>query len=316
MSRIPDVLQFWYLTGPTASGKTSIGLVLAERLGAEIIALDSMSVYRGMDIGTAKPTPDQLARVPHHLVDIRNPDELFSVSDYLAEVGRLTAEIRGRGKEVLFVGGTPLYLKSLLRGMFEGPPADEAFRREVRAEAEVAGTEALHRRLRQVDPLSAAKLHPHDTRRIIRALEVYKLTGQPISHQQLEFEEGTPPDACRVFVLDWPRPILHQRINDRVTQMFDAGFVDEVQQLLTCFGTLSRTARQAVGYQEVIRHLTEGVSLGRTIEATKARTRQFAKRQITWFRSLSECRWIPRTGDESAEELVEQMIELGKTIRG
>jgi tRNA dimethylallyltransferase len=253
--------------------------------------------------------------VPHHLIDIRDPSELFSISDYLAEVAHVTHQIRSRGREVLFVGGTPLYLKSLLRGMYEGPPADEAFRQEVRAEADAVGMEALHRRLQQVDPLSAAKLHPRDTRRIIRALEVHWLTGQPISHQQLQFDEGMPAESCRVFVLDWPRPILHQRINDRVAGMFQAGFVDEVQNLLTHHGTLSRTALQAVGYQEVIRHLTEGLSLERTIETTQARTRQFAKRQITWFRSLSECRWVPRREDQPSEELLELILAQGRAVR-
>ncbi len=304
-------LDCWFLTGPTASGKTAIGLELAARLDAEIIAMDSMSIYRGMDIGTAKPSREDQSRIPHHLVDIRDPAELFSVSDYLAASAETIREIRGRGRGVLFVGGTPLYLKALLRGMFEGPPADEAFRREVTQEAERVGIEALHRRLQLVDPLSAAKLHPHDVRRIVRALEVYRTTGQPISHLQLQFDEGSPADACRVFVLDWPRPVLHERIDERVTRMFEAGLVDEVRGLLARFGTLSRTARQAVGYQEAIAELAGDLSREQAMQATRTRTRQFAKRQLTWFRSLSECRWISRSAEQPAEDVVEQILAAG-----
>ena len=158
----------WFLTGPTASGKTAIGLELAERIGAEIVSLDSMALYRGMDIGTAKPTPEQHRRVPHHLVDLVNPDTEFSLSQYVAAAHQVVAQIRQRGSEVLFVGGTPLYLKALLRGLYPGPPADWQFRREIEEELNFVGIEALHTRLQQVDPLAAARLHPHDKRRIIR----------------------------------------------------------------------------------------------------------------------------------------------------
>ena len=207
-------------------------MCLAERLNAEIISMDSMAIYRDMDIGTAKPAPELRAAVPHHLIDILDPTELYSVSDYLIDAEKRVNEIRARGKEPLFVGGTPLYLKAMLRGMFEGPPADEEFRAEVAAEIDRVGIEALHKRLEQVDPLSASKLHPNDVRRIIRALEVYKATGEPISHMQMQFDEGRQPEEARVFVLTWPRSELHVRINDRVDQMFAAGFVDEVRALL------------------------------------------------------------------------------------
>ena len=159
----------WFLTGPTASGKTGIGLELAERIGAEIVSLDSMALYRGMDIGTAKPTAEQRRRVPHHLIDIVNPDTEFSLSQYVAAAHQVVAQIRQRGCEVLFVGGTPLYLKALLRGLYPGPPADWQFRQEIEEELKFVGIEALHTRLQQVDPLAAARLHPHDKRRIIRA---------------------------------------------------------------------------------------------------------------------------------------------------
>jgi len=308
-------LDCWYLTGPTASGKTTVGLELADALDAEIISLDSMAVYRGMDIGTAKPNAQQQAHTLHHLIDVVDPNQTYSVADYLAAVTAAVAEICDRGKEVLFVGGTPLYLKSLLRGVFEGPPADENFRRQILLEAAEVGVAALHQRLDLVDPLSAAKLHPNDLRRIVRALEVYRVTGQPISHQQLQFDEGTPAERCRVFVLDWPRPVLHDRINERVAKMYEAGLVAEVRDLLERYGTLSKTACQAVGYHEVIRHLQEQLPLPDTIRTTQAHTRQFAKRQLTWFRSLSECRWISREDATPVADLVALIVALGRAAR-
>ena len=269
--------------------------------------MDSMAIYRDMDIGTAKPAPDLRAAVPHHLIDILDPTGLYSVSDYLIDAEQRVNEVRARGREPLFVGGTPLYLKAMLRGMFEGPPADEEFRAEVAAEIDRVGIAALHERLEQVDPLSASKLHPNDVRRIIRALEVYRATGEPISHLQMQFDEGREPEEAHVFVLTWPRSELHVRINDRVDQMFAAGFVEEVRALLDKYDALGKTAKQAVGYAEVIAHITNDIDLEETIRATKTRTRQFAKRQDTWFRSLSECRFVPRGDGSSPEEIVDQI---------
>jgi tRNA dimethylallyltransferase len=306
-------LDCWYLTGATASGKTGAGIELALRIDAEIISLDSMALYREMDIGTDKPAPQQRQRVPHHLLDVLSPREEFSVSNYLEAARRTVAEIRGRGREVLFVGGTPLYLKALLRGLFRGPPADWEFRRAVEEELVHVGLPALYERLQQVDPLSAAKLHPHDKRRIIRALEVYRATGRPISHLQTQFEDAPPADRCHVFVLSWPRELLHERINRRVEAMFAAGFVDEVRSLLERHGQLSRTALQAVGYREVIGHLRGEQELAATIEAVKARTRQFARHQETWFRNLSECRFVPLQAGWSDTQVAEQILQLAGT---
>jgi tRNA dimethylallyltransferase len=304
------VRSCWFLTGATAAGKTRVGLELAQRLSAEIISLDSMAIYRGMDVGTAKPTAEDRRRVPHHLLDLVDPTEEFSVSQYVALAHEKIREIRQRGREVLFVGGTPLYLKALLRGLFEGPAADWDFRKQVEDEARAVGALALHARLAQVDPLSAAKLHPHDLRRIIRALEVQKLTGQPISHLQLQFDEGRPAEECRVFVLDWPRAELHRRVNERVDRMFAEGLVAETQALLDTYGSLGRTASQAVGYFEVIEHLAGRKSLAETVELAKARTRRFVRRQETWFRSLSECRRVPQSAGKSATETADELARL------
>jgi len=305
-----DTLDCWYLTGPTAGGKTQVGLELAGLIGAEIISLDSMALYRGMDIGTAKPTVDQQARVPHHLIDILEVDEEYSLSEYVDAAAVQIDEIRSRGREVLFVGGTPLYLKALLRGIFQGPPADWEFRKQVKEEVARVGTQPLHDRLMQVDPLSAARLHPNDVRRIIRALEVYKLTGRPISHMQTQFDEGRPADQCKVFVLDRPREILLRRIDQRVDGMIAEGLVDEVRKLMDRFPRFSRTASQAVGYREMMEHLRGHREFEDTVDLIKTRTRQFAKRQETWFRGLSECRRVPQQEGTDPADVARQIVAL------
>jgi tRNA dimethylallyltransferase len=303
-----EAVASWFVTGATATGKTDVGLALAERLDAEIISLDSMAIYRGMDIGTAKPTAAQRARVPHHLLDIRDPIEEFSVWQYCDAALAAMRDIRGRGRQVVFVGGTALYLKALLRGVFHGPPADWEFRREVESELATAGQEALHERLRMVDPVAAHRLHPHDTRRIIRALEVYRLTGRPISHWQNEFEEGRAAEECRVFALRYPRDELHRRIERRVAEMFRRGLVDEVRGLVDRWGQLGRTAAQAVGYREVLAHLAGADDEEATIEAVEIRTRQFARHQETWFRGLSECRLVDIDAPTGADDLADRMV--------
>ncbi len=292
----------WFLTWPTASGKTAVGLELAARLHAEIISLDSMAVYRGMDIGTAKPTLAERQAVTHYLIDVVDPDQEYSLAQYVAAAHSAVEEIASRRRVALFVGGTPLYLKSLLRGIFSGPPADWALRRQWQALVDGEGVEALHARLAQVDPLSARRLHARDTRRVIRALEVWEKTGQSISELQRQFDRARPAEACRVFALAWPRSELARRIDARVDAMFAAGFVDEVRGLVDGPHPPGRTARQAVGYREVIEHLQGARNLCDTIELVKLRTRQFSKRQMTWFRSLSECRVVPlTTADDPAQ---------------
>jgi tRNA dimethylallyltransferase len=282
----------WFLTGQTASGKSAVGVELAARIGAEIVSMDSMALYRAMDIGTAKPNSAERQRVPHHLIDVLEPDQEYSLAQYLDAAEECVRRIRSRGREVLFVGGTPLYLKGLLRGIFRGPPADWELRRQLEEEARQNEPGFLHRRLAEVDPPAARRIHPNDTRRLVRAMEVFLKTGQPISSLQQQFEIGSPPEACRVFVLDWPREELLIRIERRVDRMFAGGLVEEVRGLLARPGPLSQTARQALGYREVIEHLEGRRDLVQTIEEVKTHTRQFSKRQGTWFRSLSECRFV------------------------
>ncbi|HEX4145693.1 MAG TPA: tRNA (adenosine(37)-N6)-dimethylallyltransferase MiaA [Pirellulales bacterium] len=303
----------WFLTGATASGKTAVGVALARRLGAEIVSLDSMAIYRGMNVGTAKPTPEEQGGVPHHLIDVASPSDEFSVAEYVAAAERTVAEIADHGREAIFVGGTPLYLKALLRGIDAGPPADWTLRTRLVEWGRQAGPGALHQRLAAVDPAAAARLHESDTRRLVRALEVFEQTGRTISSQQQHFSLGRPAEACRVFVLDWPREQLYERINRRVDAMFNAGLLDEVRELAeTVPGTvfLGRTAGQAVGYREAAEVLAGRLTLPAAIELTQTRTRQFAKRQLTWFRSLSECRFVPVEEPLDPEAVAERIAAM------
>ena len=286
----PLVSEVIVLTGPTASGKSALALEVAERLGGEILSLDSIAVYRGMDIGTAKPSREDRSRIKHHLVDLVDPDEDFSVARYLQTAHQLVDELADRGRKAIFVGGTPMFLKAVLRGFDPGPPPDWQFREAVERDLERYGQEALRQRLVQVDPLSASKIDPGDTRRMIRALEVAKSTGAPLSHRQVQFDHNRNANSCCVFALRWPRALLHERINQRVQQMFEAGLLDEVKSLVADY-ELSRTASQAVGYREVIEWLhgdaTERGTLEALAESIAAHTRQLARRQETWFRSFS-----------------------------
>jgi tRNA dimethylallyltransferase len=293
---VDSLRDAFVLTGPTGSGKSALGIELAEGLNAEIISMDSMAIYKGMDIGTAKPRPEERRRARHHLIDVLDPWESGSVAWWLKEANRCAQEIRTNGRGVLFVGGTPLYLKALLLGLFDGPGENTEVRQQLTEEASTLGNERLFARLVAVDPVTAKRVHPNDQRRIIRALEVWQATGKPISSWQKEWkrqredfgtEHGKGP---RVLWLDLPRPQLYARIDERVRQMMAGGLVDEVRGLMALPRPLSREARQALGYKEVINHLEGKASLDETISRIQLRSRNFAKRQITWFRHMPECR--------------------------
>lgn len=286
------------LTGPTGSGKSELALELAEQLDAEIVSMDSMALYRGMDVGTAKPDAEARRRIPHHLIDVCDPWESASVAWWLREAAVCCREIESRGKRVLFVGGTPLYLKALLFGLFEGPAGDAELRQRLTAEATRDGPAALHDRLRDIDPATAARLHPNDVRRVIRALEVWELTGRPLSSLQTEWpaaEENPVQSASpNIVCLDLPREALYGRIDARVERMMEAGLIDEVRRLQSCGRPLSREAAQALGYKEVFAYLDGQATLAETVRRIQTRSRNFAKRQLTWFRRLPGTRFISR----------------------
>ena len=303
-----------YLTGPTASGKTAVGVALARRLDAEVLALDSMTLYRRMDIGTDKPTLAEQGGIPHHLIDVVDPWEPTSVSQYRQWAKTSVDEVEGRGRRALFVGGTALYLKALLRGLFEGPGADLEVRRRLEQVAQEQGDIALHSRLAALDPPTAARLHPHDRRRIVRALEIFELTGIPISTLQAEHDQPAP-SRVQVFALDPPRGVLHDRINRRVLRFFERGLVEEVRELQAASRPLCSVASEGIGYREVIAMLAGRASLNETIERVRARSRQFAKRQTTWFRGLAEVRPVSITAEEDAEAIagrIAAMIEMSE----
>ena len=326
MTFAADLLsKCWFLAGPTASGKTAVSIRLAEQLQAEIVALDSMTLYRGMNIGTAKPSVEERSRVPHHLIDILDPDEEFSLAEYLKAAEDACCGIISRRRIPLFVGGAGLYLRGLLRSVFEGPPANWEIRQRLESLAHSAGTNALHEQLQRVDPVLAKRLHPNDQRRVIRALEVFEIVGKPLStlqQQGLRPLEERPP---HVYWLSPPRDWLYRRINNRVESMFDQGLISEVIDLIARPKRLSHTARQGLGYKEVIDWLelfpAEDIALGvqpaskqahssidKLKETIQTRTRQFAKRQETWFRNLDECHPVMITGTESPEEIADSIF--------
>jgi len=282
----PERTRLWFLVGPTASGKTAVGIEVAEQVGAEILSLDSMAIYRGMDIGTAKPTAAEQARVPHHLIDLVEPHEAFSTGRYVEAAETAIADMAARGRRPLFVGGTALYLKALTEGFFDGPPADWPLRERLEAEAAEHGTSPLHERLRRVDPAAAARIHPNDLRRVVRALEVYETTGAPISEQQTQFGSPSQDYECIVAGLRRDRAELYERINRRVDAMFAAGLVEEVEGLLEAPRGISHAAAQFVGYAEIIAHLRGEMTLEEARGKVKTRTRRFARRQLTWFRGM------------------------------
>ncbi len=280
------------LTGPTGSGKSSLALELAPLLNAEIVAMDSMTLYRGMDIGTAKPSQADRSRVPHHLIDVCEPSESASVAWWLKQAEECASRIEKTGKQVLFVGGTPLYLKAMMSGLFAGPPADPAFRDALEMEACQMGSESLHRRLAEVDPPSAARIHPNDLRRVIRALEVLHTTGQPIRawqqqwNQSIDSSDSIPSEIW----LDISRQELYAQIDERVEEMFRVGLVEEVRRLRDLNPPWSKEASQALGYKEIVAALNGECTLAEAKTQIQTRSRNFAKRQVTWFRHLPGCR--------------------------
>lgn len=288
----PSAVKLLIILGPTASGKTGLAVRLAEECGGEILNADSMQVYRRMDIGAAKPSPDQLGRARHHLLDLVEPDQPFSAADFRREAEAAIADIAARGKRVIVCGGTGLYIKALTRGLMESPGSDEALRSELKELAEREGGEELHRRLSLVDPVAAARLHPNDQVRIIRALEVHRLTGRPISEHMGEHRFGGENYQCLKIGLSTDRETLYRTIDNRVEQMLGNGLVEEVRALLAAGYSPELKPMRSIGYSQVCGYLAGEYSLDEAVRLIKRDTRRYAKRQLTWFNRDPEIKWI------------------------
>ena len=294
-----------FIAGPTASGKSALALALAEQFGGEIITADSMQVYRGLDIGTAKPTAAERAHVPHHLLDICDLHEHFDAAQFVRLAQQAVTEIQARGNLPIFCGGTGLYFKAFIAGLGEAPASDTALRTEL--EAQPLAT--LLAELETSDPATFAAIDKQNARRVVRAIEVIRLTGKPFSAQRADWQPAAvdPALAARYFCLKREPADLHARINVRVDEMFQRGLVAETEHLLAHGLAENRTALQAIGYRQVVEHLRGERPLAETVELVKIRTRQFAKRQFTWFRAQPYINWLELKTDEPVASVWHRM---------
>ena len=300
--------QLIAIVGPTASGKTALAIELADRLGSEVISADSMQVYRGMAIGTSAPTPEDLARCRHHFIGILEPDESYSAGAFSERACPMVAALNDRGVPAVVAGGSGLYVQALIDGLFAGPGRDDAIRERLHAEAEQEGPDPLYARLQEVDPDYAESIHPGDLRRIVRGLEVHEATGDPISHlHRTQRAESEPLHALQIAI-DHPRETLYDRINRRVEQMLEQGFVDEVRTLMRR-GYLGQIERlRTLGYREFAAYLLGRQTYEEAVEAMKQNTRRFAKRQLTWFRADPRIEWMPAPDDGNVTSLAEDIL--------
>jgi tRNA dimethylallyltransferase len=284
------------IVGPTASGKTGVALRLAEELAAEIVSADSVQVYRGLDIGSAKPSPAERARVPHHLIDVAEPGDDFDAARFRALAAQAIDDITGRGRRVIVAGGTGLYIRALLGGLFPSAPRNPALRQALMSQAREEGREALWERLAAADPEAAGRIHPRDLVRVVRALEVTQLSGRPLSELQAEhgFRERAYPYTK--IGLAVPRAELYRRIDARVDEMLAAGWVEEVRDLLARYGPRAR-ALQSLGYRHLSAHLEGKLSLEEARGLIARDTRRYAKRQLVWFRA-EDVTWLPPDSPE------------------
>ena len=307
MSSTESSVPVIVITGPTASGKGEVAFEAARRAGAEIISMDSMKVYRELEIGTAKPPEERTARVRHHLIDIVDPGSDFSVADYMTLLSRALEDVAARGARAIIAGGTPLYLKAFLDGLDVGVAADWSVRKRLIAEAEESGVESLHERLRAVDPVAASRIEPRDLRRLVRALEVIERTGKPLSAAWSWRGKAPAPPRARVFGIAWEREDLYRRIGQRVDRMVSQGLFEEAARLGERPVPLSRSAAQSIGFKEIREGLGAGRPHAEIIDRIKRSSRRLAKRQLTWFRKLP-IDWIPVSGAWSAAATAEEVL--------
>jgi tRNA dimethylallyltransferase len=306
------VIQAIAVVGPTASGKTALAIELAERLKTEIISADSMQVYQGMEIGTAAPTMEERTRVPHHFVSFLEPGQPYSAGDFERMARPVVDSLNAEGKVAVLVGGSGLYVSALLDGLFEGPPANDAIRRQLVTQAEHYGVAPLFERLQNTDPDYAELIQANDLRRIVRALEVHEVTGRTLtSHHHEHQRTGTALNAVQVG-LDLPRDELYRRIDLRVDHMLANGFVAEVQRLLDAGYGEALERLRSLGYRDFAAYLRGEGTFEEALESMKRSTRRFAKRQLTWFRADPRIHWIPASDNDSVESYAQRALELGK----
>lgn len=274
------------ICGPTASGKTSLSIELAKRIGGEIVSCDSMQIYKYMDIGSAKPTKEEMQGVPHYLIDCVMPDERYNVARYKQEAEDAIKQILQKGKTPIVVGGTGLYLNSLIYGIeYPEIDLDVTYRKQLEDRVNKEGLESLYQEAQKIDPKACESISPKDQKRVLRILEIYHATGKTKTQQEIESRKGGIQYDYRVFALDWPREELYERVNQRVDQMLEQGLVKEVEELIQKFSN-TPTAMQAIGYKEIRNYLEGNMTLEESVEKIKQETRRYAKRQLTWFRKI------------------------------
>ena len=307
-------MRRFFLLGPTASGKSAVAVPLARLLGAEILTLDSMQVYRGMDVGTAKPGPEERGGVAHHLLDLADPREEYSVARWLEAADAVEADLRARGIHALYAGGTGMYLKARVSGLVETPPPPEDLRRRLRERLEAGEREALRAELERLDPALHARLHPGDDQRLLRGLEVVLSTGRPLSSWQEEWEPGEPLGEPAV-ALAWEREVLRRRVEERFDRMLEEGLVEEVQALRAAGGP-GPTARKALGYRQILDWLEGRISREEARRRAIQGTRTLIRRQMTWLRSFPDLRWLPVGESDDPEDLARKARDLLREARG
>ena len=302
------------IVGPTASGKTALSILLAEKLGGEIISADSRQIYRYLDIGTAKPSPEELAHVAHQFINILNPDQYYNAGEYGTQARTKIEELLNQNKQPILVGGSGLYVRAVIDGFFEGPGKNTEIREQLEDEAHTLGSGVLYERLKKIDPSSAAKMDASKVRRVIRALEVYHATGKPISDLHLIQETKNPFEAVQ-FGLEWERKVLYHRIERRVDEMIENGLMEEVRGLLAKGYSRDANALNTVGYKESVDFIEGKISREEMIRLIKQNTRHFAKRQWTWFRADKRIKWIQVNDETNWSAIAEQIQKDFRSIQ-
>jgi tRNA dimethylallyltransferase len=298
------------IIGPTCSGKTSLSLKLAQLIPSEIISADSRQIYKLLNIGTAKPSKEELQIVPHHLVDILNPSEKYDASLFEKDAEKIIDQIHNKNKTPIVVGGGGLYIKALIDGIFDTADRNEEYRKELSQQRKEFGNEFLYEELKKIDPLSADRMLPQNWKRVIRALEVFHITGEPIwNHHEKQSSSKEKKYSFKQFGLNWERNILYYNIDGRVDKMILKGFVDEVKKILNSGYDKNLNSLNTVGYKEIIQFLDGNISLERAIELTKRNTRHYAKRQLTWFRKDKRIQWFDISDIDELNQIAKKIIQ-------